>query len=266
MFATGCPEGARPLAIVREGKSDGQIISIVNDDDINSVMKRKPVRKIQCYDGHFEQLPDPLNTRIFYITGSSGSGKSTLAADYIYKYQQLMPKAKFYLFSKLDEDPAFDHLDPIRITIDENLVENAVELDEIEENSMVLFDDCDNCSDKDIQYALNKLKEQILELGRKKKISCIITSHLINGNAKGMTRIIMNEMQSFSFSPRAQSHYSINYILKFYFGLSKSQIAKIIDLSMTSPGSRWCTILRNYPQILICEHELIFLSELGKSN
>ncbi len=256
MFSTDDKKGSIPLAIVVGGKSDGEIVFVQTEDKSHSVVKKSPVKQITVFDGEFEQLPSE-EIRVLYIAGSSGSGKSYYAAKYIQKYRKLYPKSKFFLFSCLKEDPVLDKLKPHRITISEELVENPIELDEVIEGSIVLFDDIDVVSNKEIQKSVNKIKDQILQLGRHKNIKIIITSHLVNGNDRNTTRVIMSEMQSFTFFPKSGSIFQIKYCLKQYFGMSATQITKVLKLD-----SRWVTITKVYPQVIISEHECIFMNIL----
>lgn len=255
MFST---HSGQPIAIVNKGLSDDEIIFIKKDTDEKSVLKAKPIRNIEVHDGKFQHLPSE-EIRVSYIAGPSGSGKSTYAADYIHKYRLLHPKSKFFLFSKVKKDDVLDKLKPHRITISEDLIEDPIELDDITPNSIILFDDIDTISNKKIQTSINNIKEQILEMGRHLNIQCITTSHLINGNDRKASRTILNELQSLTFFPQSGSSYQIKYILKQYFGFSNVQINKILSLE-----SRWVTIIKSYPQVILSEHNLIFATALGE--
>lgn len=246
-----------PLAIVVGGKSKGEIIFLQSEERKDTTVKAKPVRDIQVGDGVFEQIPDPDHIRILYIAGPSGSGKSTYAASYIKKYLKLYPGCGFYVFSRVADDEVIDKLKPHRIVIDEEMIHDPIQLEDVEENSIVLFDDIDTISNKKLQDSVNNIKKQILEMGRHTNIQCVITSHLINGNDKGTTRTVLNEMQSFTFFPSSGSTYQIKYCLKQYFGLSGTQIAKVLALP-----SRAVTIRKIYPQVVISEHQCIFINVL----
>ena len=245
-----------PFAIVKGGTTNGRIIFIKTDEDESSIIKRKAVKKLTVQNGKFELLPSE-DIRTIYVTGPAGAGKSTVCGQYIEKYRLLYPDSDFYVFSQLEEDPAFDHLDPKRIMVGENLIEDPVDLSDIPEHSIVLFDDVDSLNDKDVQKAINIIKKQILEHGRKKNIKCLVTAHLANGNDKNTARVILNEAQLWFFFPQAGSLYQIKYILKIYFGLSTKQVQKLIEIQ-----SRWVCIRKTYPQVVLSQHEAVFVSEL----
>ncbi len=201
-------------------------------------------------DGLFDQIPNE-EVRIIYIAGPSGSGKSTYAGHYIRNYKKIFPKAKVIVFSRLGEDEALDDIKGLhRVTIDEGLIEEPIDItEEVEPNSIILFDDIDTIQNKKLQLAVNKLKQDILEIGRHMAIACVITSHLINPNERAAARTLLNEMQTLTVFPKSGSAYQIKYALKQYFGLSPKQIDQILAIP-----SRWVTLFKNYPQIVLSEH------------
>lgn len=122
---------------------------------------------------------------------------------------------------------------------------------------MVIFDDIDTISNTKLLKSLLNFQAQILEMGRHKNVNTCITSHLINGNDRKQCRTIMNEMQSITIFPSCGGAYQIRYVLDKYFGLSYKQCSKIMQMD-----SRWVTIYKNYPQILISETDCMLLSSL----
>lgn len=260
MFTINAGKDNIPFALVKSDSknTNGEIIYINTDTKKKSTLKEKPITNASIDDGEFELLPSD-DVRVIFIAGPSGSGKSHFAAQYIRKYKKLYKKAEFHLFSKLDEDKVLDKLEPHRITIDQSLVDDPIDLSEVPDHSIILFDDIDTISDKKLQDAINNIKAQILEMGRHRDIKCLITSHLISGNAKKDARIILNEMQMLVIFPQSGSAYQINYTLKTYFGLSSTQIKHIMNIE-----SRWIAIRKIFPQALLSEHEAVFLNMLGK--
>ena len=262
-----------PIAIVRGGVSDKEIIYINPDQRSDTVIKTIPTRTVEVRDGKFEQLPNET-VRILYIAGPSGSGKSTYSSVYISKYINLYIKPRvnafkklhgedaelegvprFYLFSRIDSDKVLDELDPVRVKCDESIIKNPFDIKEIEPYSICLFDDIDCITNKQVQGVVNLLKEQIMDLGRHSNIACVITSHLINGKDRNASRTTLNEMNSLTIFPSSGSSYQINYALKMYFGMSPTQIKKIMAIN-----SRWVTLIKNAPQVVMSEHGLSFIS------
>ena len=267
-------KSGQPIAIVRGGKANKEIIYINQLGNNDNIMTSTPTKSIEVHDGKFEQLPSPT-IRILYIAGPSGSGKSTYASIYIKKYINLYiaPElkkykqanldkltnyegARFYLFSRVDQDKVLDELDPVRVKCDESIINNPFDIKEIEPNSILLFDDIDCITNKRVQAVVNSLKEQVMDEGRHRNIHCVITSHLINGKDKNTSRTTLNEMNSLTIFPQSGSHYQINYALKMYFGLSPTQIKKIL-----ATNSRWVTLIKNSPQVILSENSLSFIAK-----
>jgi hypothetical protein len=257
MFTTDEHESS-PFAIIKGGKFDHEFIYIRDTDEApKSAIKKLPIKFIHLdKDSKFEILPSP-DIRVLYVAGPSGAGKSTLSAQYIDKFLALHPKSKFFVFSRLDKDPVIDALKPKRIAITQDLVLNPIELEDINKDSIVLFDDIDNISDKKIQTAVNIVKAQILEMGRHNNINIVCTSHLINGNEKSSARIMLNEMQALVIFPKSGSAHAIKYALKTQFGLSTTQMNQILNID-----SRWIMLKKNYPQAILSEKDCLLASEL----
>src|SRR6201996_4986605 len=251
-------ETGKPIAIIVDGENDGEILFVTNDTDMDELCCNKCSQKcakrrccrdccyhnnnnIHLYDGHFEQIPSHED-RIIYIAGPSGSGKSTYAGQYIEKYLRINRKAKFFVFSLLATDQAIDYLKPHRIQINESLIENPVDIQsEIPKDSIILFDDIDNVQEKKLQLAINKIKAQILEIGRHRNIRIVVTSHLINPNERAASRTLLNEMNTLTIFPKSGASYQIEYTLKKYFGFSPNEIKSILNTK-----SRWITLFKSY--------------------
>ena len=172
---------------------------------------------------------------VCYIAAPSGAGKSYVCKQYIEKYQKLHKKNDVYIFSKLAEDKTLKDLKKIyRIPIDDDLVENPIEIDELE-NCLVVFDDIDTISVKAHSLALTQIMNDILEIGRHNNITCLITSHLINGNDKKRCRTIMNESHRVVIFPRTSTFHAVDYFLREYVGVrDKKMTKKIMDLPSRS--------------------------------
>ena len=250
-----------PFILVRGGKSDGEIIyvSTGNEEEKGkkSILKKEALKKITSEKGKLYQIPND-KIRVVYITGPSGSGKSTKVKDYASMYKKLHPEAEIFLFSRLNHDISLEGLDVRRVFLSEELVENPLEIEEVKENSMVIFDDCDAISNKKLSDSIYKFQMQLLELGRHMNIQVVMTSHLIIGaKSQAQARTILNEMQSLTVFPGSGSASQISYVAGKYFGMTKKQITKLLTMD-----SRAVTIIKTYPQFVIAEHEACFVSEL----
>lgn len=241
------------LCMIYGGTGNGEIIYLKKELDKKSVLNEEPVREARCKDGKFEVLPN--EARCFYIAGAQGSGKSFWCGRYIRKFLKLHPDAEFHVFSKVDNDKAFDDLKPHRVTIDNSLITEPIEVNDIKDGSIILFDDVDTISDKKLQNAITSIQNQIYSIGRHKSLTILSAQHLINNGSS--TRIVLNEMNCFVFFPSSGSQYQIKYVLTKYFGLSAKQCRRVLELE-----TRAVTIYKNYPQVLVSDHDVIFMNEL----
>lgn len=246
----------------------GKVVAMIkNKNKVNEIVSidsniQKGIKKIKLHDNdEFVPVLDTECRSIVYICGASGSGKSTFARTLVDNFHTMFPKSIIYMFSRLSSDPAFDDLETkkiiIRIPINNDLIESQIDvINDIEHGSMVIFDDIDTISDKKLMNVLNNIKLQILEIGRHKKIYCIVTSHLINTGDRNSTRTMMNEMSSLVIFPKGGgSVYQQKYCLKNYLGLSNDQISSIIQTS----NSRWVLISKNYPQYILTQKKIYMI-------
>jgi|ERR1700753_10840 len=271
-------DSGKPIAVIKGGTFNGEILFVDSEDskccggcsykcsrqaccnDCSMCYDKMILPKDIGIEGDFQHIPNEKE-RVIYIAGPSGSGKSTYASKYIEMYLKLFPHAKFFVFSRLNDDEPLDKLNPHRVTIDQSLIEEPIDItQDVIPDSIILFDDIDTIQDKKLQLAVNKLKADILEIGRHMNIRCVITSHLVNPNERSASRTLLNEMQTLTVFPNAGSTYQIEYALKKYFGFSTKQIRSVLDMKNT----RWVTIFKDYPQVILTEHRAVFVSSLNQ--
>ena len=92
------------------------------------------------------------------------------------------------------------------------------------------------------------LLNSILETGRHFNASVIFTSH--NATMGLDTKRILNECHSITLFPKNLGGKTSKYLLDGYIGLDKNQIKKLKKVN-----SRWVTIIKSYPQVILSEHE-----------
>lgn len=183
---------------------------------------------------------------VLYIAGPSGAGKSTYASKYIKNYLTIYPDHEVYIFSKVSEDEAFDKYPITRIPInEETFMEEQLSLDDFND-CLVIFDDIDTIPDKNLCWVVCNLRDQILEMGRHNRVSCVITSHQIM-NYKA-TRTSINESHTVTFFPRGGAVKQIKSFLNTYIGLDNKKITKVLETR-----SRWVTVSKTYPTYLFYE-------------
>lgn len=256
MFTTNESDFTYPIAVVRGGKGNGKVIFVEQYENEEYWIETPPDRIVSIVDnGKLEPILNE-KTRIWYIAAPAGSGKSTFVATLIRNLLKI-EKVPLLLFSRVKDDPAFQGLPFKVIPMDETLIDDPYEVEEVPDNAVCIFDDVDTVSNKKVLDSIINLQSQIQEIGRHKNIRCIMTSHLVNGNNKKQCRTIMNEMQAFTFFPGSGSIKQIKYCLSEYFGFGNKEIDFICKSQ-----SRWITIYKNYPQIMMSEKKIIFTSEL----
>jgi len=238
-----------PIAIIKKGDKDKKpaILSVDNEKKANQSFNEF---KLTTKGDVFQPIPNPKTERqILYITGASGSGKSYYTKLYCDEFKRIFPKREVYLFSSLADDSSIDKIKGLkRVKLGEDFLKDELTAEDFKD-SMVIFDDVDCLTDKKLRLKVQAILNSILETGRHYNVYCIYTSHLpCAGND---TKRILNESHSITFFPHGLGGRSLKYLLENYLGFDKLQIKKIKKLE-----SRWCTVLKTYPQVVISEKEV----------
>jgi len=246
----------QPISIIKNSKAKDKKFSpiLFVTDKKESAIRPFDELKLGENDGEFQPIPNPETERqILYITGASGSGKSYYTKQYCMEYRRLFPKNAIYLFSSINEDSSIDEIKGLqRIKLTPKLLEDEITSADFKD-SMVIFDDTDCLTDKKMKLKVNGILNSILETGRHTNTYCIYTSHLpCAGND---TKRILNEAHTITFFPHSLGGRSLKYLLEGYLGLDKAQIKKIKSLK-----SRWVSVLKTYPQVVISVKEAYLVS------
>ena len=248
----------RPLCRIEGGKYNGQVVSVSDNltsskqgEEADSLIKEFKQLKI-ANESSFQQVPDTTKEReILYITGPSGSGKSTYTRKFLEQYKKKFKDRPIYLFSSLPSDESLDKIKPKRVRLDASIHTDPIDVEELKD-SVCIFDDIDVIADRKIREGVYNILNQVLEIGRHYKITCVVTNHLPT-NGKD-TRRILNEAHTITYFPHSAGG-KIKYMLEEYVGLDKKQIAY-----MKKRCSRWCTVFKNYPQVFMLQNELGLLN------
>lgn len=229
------------------------------DDEMANIYKKvkeDSSKDFKLKSGIFVPIPDINKSRnIYYLFGASGSGKSYLSASILKQWLKLND-GNIYVFSALDDDKVIDALGKRVHRVDIETLEEKMDIKEIPDGSMVLFDDVDtlnNNEQKTIYENLQHLLNQVLQIGRHNKISAIITSHLASDYKR--TRVVLNESHYIIIYPQSGSFYQNSYLLKHYCGMSSQDIQKVKKMK-----TRWAMVHRQFPQYVLGEHECYLLS------
>lgn len=224
-------------------------------DEAMKIRKKKLNKEIVLIDGDICPIPNPFHPMFLYVAGPNGAGKSTVIGKWCKQYHKLFPDHDIWLFARDDEDdPAFETLPLKQVEINDDLLDNPIEPKELTK-SMVIFDDTSTIRDRKLNEAIELLKNDLLEVGRKKKTYICVSNHLLNDNRK--TKTILNECHVLCFFPGSGNFYSINYCLQRYFGFSRATINKIMKLP-----SRWVMVVKSYPQYVLYSKGCFFVSDV----
>ena len=189
-------------------------------------------------------LPQKYSERL-YVPAPSGSGKSTWVGMYLKMLRIQYPKRRIVIFSRVDEDKPLDRFSNLeRIDLDD-FVKGVPQVEEFK-NEILIFDDIDTILDRAIVKVLRQFRDDVLEVGRHFKITCISTSHIITNFMA--TRTLINEANAVVVFPKGGSFGQIRGFLDRYMGFDKELIESIRQMP-----TRWLYIHKEYPQYIIHE-------------
>lgn len=220
------------------------------------------------YPSHFLYVP-PGNRRMsYYIGGPNGSGKSFLISQIVKMTKEIHPDFEFYLFSLKTEDKVLDKRDPMRVLLDDTLVNDPIEPSLIK-NSIAVFDDIDSISDKEIKKCIYDIRKNILNVGRSMNVHCCCSNHMLCNNNE--TRTMLNECNVVAFFPKSTPVLHCQNYLKNYLGCSKGMMDYILGLgsdtvqneSIVKKGSRWIMTFKDSPQHVLTENECFSMSYMA---
>lgn len=194
--------------------------------------------------GEIVPCPNPSTRTILYVFGKSGSGKSTLASKFAQQWQSLFPKKPIYRFSRVSSDKSTDGLENLQnMPVDSSIVGECINSDDFAKDSLVIFDDCDTLPDKP-KLAVQRIRDDLLETGRHRNISVIVTSHLGSNGAD--TRRVLNECHYIITFPQGVGPKGFHYVLTEYAGLRPDVVERLRHLP-----SRWIGIRMHYPPAVL---------------
>lgn len=226
-----------------------KIISV--ESDKNKVKESFDEFKLDKDFERFQQIPGVGKERdILYICGSSGSGKTTYGSRYIDEYKKKYKNNGIYLFSSVDKDSTLDKIKGLkRIKLNETFLNSDIPKESFQ-NTLIIFDDCDVISNKQLKNKVDAISNMLLETGRHLNASILYTNHVAND--KNKTKKILNEMHSLTFFKNL-GNYQLEYLLKSSFGFNKKEINNI---KKNFNDSRWCTIFKTFPFICMFEKSI----------
>lgn len=223
--------------------------------EAQALTRERATTDIRLPAGNFVVIPQMIEgqRQCTMAMGPSGCGKSYWTGMYIRGYHAMFPDNRVFIVSKKDEDPVFDCYDFVqRVDIkDPSFLEDEPLGPKDFTDSLVVFDDCENISDRRVKEAVYKLKDNLSETGRSENVYLVICNHL--GMNFHKTRIDLNESDGYVIYKNGSSYHS-KRLLEQYVGLDKAQIRRIL-----SSPSRWVYIQKNAPRYCVTENECFLL-------
>jgi hypothetical protein len=202
-------------------------------------------------------LPKKNFIERIYVTAPSNAGKSTFVGNYLSEYKKKHRDDDIFVFSAVDQDEPLDKHDPIRIPLDESILDEPLNINDFV-NSLIVFDDTDVVQNKHIRNAVAGFRDFLLENGRHANIRMLVTSHIMN-NYRLTTRVL-NESTAIVFFPRHASPHHIKKWLKERGGVNRKQIKEILNLP-----SRWVIFYKTYPKYVLYEKGA-FMIDMDEDN
>lgn len=238
------------LKKLKNALQDGEIptdekgLRLYNDAVADLKMQEQKGVRIRG-SGKLIPLPNRNKIEKTYVSAPSGAGKSTFCANWMNEYKKMFKDGELFVFSTVGEDDVIDKLEPIRISLNEELLNDPINPTEIA-NSLCLFDDVDTIVQPKIRNNICGLRDWLLEQGRHHGIRMLMTSHLLM-NYKA-TRRLLNEATTVVFFPKCGSTMHIKRYLTNYAGFDPEQIKRILRLP-----SRWVALYTHHPMFVLYE-------------
>lgn len=186
------------------------------------------------------------NLRMLVI-GQSGTGKTTFAKNFIETFRKTNEEIKKFnvvLISRHYTDPSIDDLKKIyRLSLDPNEPVNIEDL----KDKIVLFDDIENSTDKNIQSYAESLRNDVFQNGRKYNIHCISIIHLYDGK---YLKTLINESNALVLMNQNMT-YNNDRIITKYLGFSTKDNTKLKNKLSSSGNCRYIYFNLDFPRYII---------------
>lgn len=208
-------------------------------------------------------VPKLSGRECIFVCGPSGSGKSVWTNQYIKDFNRVFNKGlpkddekrrKIFFFSRLDDDVSITCKSIQRIDLND-LETDPIYTDDIPENSLCVFDDCDTFTDRGVVKEIKKLQHDLLETGRHRNIYVVILSHLLIRPSREENSYMYNECHLLTIFTNAGNNQHKKGILDRHFGMNAKEVREIL-----TSKSHWVTICKQYPNYYVTEKGVKLLS------
>ncbi len=211
------------------------------------ILKEQQQKQLKVSDGTIQIVP-PSHHWAMSVYGASGCGKSTFTGKFMLEYKKKHKDRPIYVFSSITDDPAFKKAKPIYIKLDDSILSDPFMVHEFSK-ALVVFDDLESLRN-DLFSAVNKFRDQCLEVGRHHNINTVSINHVIQGGA--LTKRLQNECNVTILYPRTNVS-AISKLCKSQYGMGNEEIKNLIAMGKTS---RWIAVFRDYPSFVISENQV----------
>lgn len=187
-----------------------------------------------------------------FVVAPRGTGKTTILSNIARQH-----KGHIYLFSRFDignklgEEPAFMGIKNIKkidcYDLYESNNQEAIDIKEFS-NSMVIMDDIQTLKDKKVVKFMNKLRDEILESGRKMNILLLVSEHLLLSHKENAYPLL--ESKAIIISPMGNNVQN-KFFLRQYCSLNTDLINELL-----SSNIRFITVVKSIPKILITDNNI----------
>ena len=117
---------------------------------------------------------------------------------------------------------------------------------------MAILDDIDNITNKRQKEVAYDILNNILEVGRHHKITCVVVMRLPTSGRE--TRRVLNESHAYVYFPHSAGG-KTKHLLQEYLDIDKQMIRYFKGISR-----RWVCVAENYPMAYLTEHEIGMLN------
>ncbi|MBS1735807.1 MAG: hypothetical protein JSS98_04290 [Bacteroidetes bacterium] len=255
-FYTGLKNmGTTQLALLKKAIRENKIGYLANSRNLMEAFSQAQVLLsdigkqnflIPKSEGDVKPVPLQESSRMA-VFGPAGVGKSTFISNWLKTYKEKYPKNHIYIFSPKLDDPAFKKIKDLDyVKLDDTVLSNVLNVSEFIDSCCV-FDDIESITNKALNEAIRRFRDQCYEIGRAPtNITTIAVHHVILANQA--TKIILNESEEVVLFPKSNFS-AVSNLCRRYYGFDKDQLNYL-----KSVPSRWVVIKRSYPTCIISEN------------
>ena len=204
----------------------------------------------------FEQVPkfdpaDPLGIKtplrlVQYVAASAGAGKTVYASALARRYARMWPDHPIWGVCKTDmsDDPAWEGVQIHQLPLEKTQGDLKAKFGNT--GCLLIVDDWDSEEDSRRKMVLQLIKD-VINLGRKMRISIIVTSHAITNYHE--TRDIISEAEYITLFPEATMPAHLYYMCVKKLGVTPEMFRRL------AKKGRWITIHTKAPMYILSERE-----------